>query len=222
MKIRDAATLMENCYAYEVERKAGAKASSLKHLMDVAQSYNVDGVQAYLLKDKTLVVPGTNEMSDWGRYNLATRRVWSQNLSREAGASGALWHKGFLAHARAVYNFVVMLKPKFLIGHSLGAASVQIAGASLAKPTVAFASPRTKHGKAYFKGEGWVVNINRVDDTVCHVPPPSTGYRHLGSQYWMAPSKVNVGGDHQMKHYIRLLDDKHASRNVPKKWPVDS
>ena len=220
MLILDAARRMEK--AYEVDRlvrRKNKKLSELTHLLDVELSLNVGGVQAYFLKDKTLVVPGTNEVSEWTRFNLNTRAKTAQAFARGTGASGTKWHRGFLTHAETVYNFVRVLSPKFLIGHSLGAASVQIVGASLGKPTVAFASPRTKVGSAVFPGEGWVININRTDDTVCHVPPGGTGFRHLGSQSWMAPPSLNVGGDHKMHNYIDLLEDKDASKRVPSHWP---
>ena len=221
MKLLEAAKLMETGYEYDRQKRAGASSADLKKVLQVSQSYNVDGVQAYFLPDKTLLVPGSNEVSDYPRYNLKTEAIWSQNLSKGTGASGTKWHAGFLDHARAVYNFVVFLNPKRLIGHSLGAASVQIAGASLGVPTIAFASPRTKFGRPYFKGEGWVVNINRTDDIVCRVPPRTTGFRHLGSQYWVRPAQNNPGEDHSMKNYVSILQDNGASNFVPKQWPID-
>lgn len=187
----------------------------------ITHALNKKGVQAFLLRDKTLIVPGTNELSDWLQYNLrlSLRPPKIRDLITRRGASGAIWHGGFLNHAEILYEWAAPLKPKILIGHSLGAAAVQIVGASLQTPTIAFASPSTRKGKSRFKGEGWVLNICRSDDTVCHVPPKFAGFRQVGSRYWLTPPKDNPGMDHKMEHYIRLLKHSRVSRRVPKVWP---
>ncbi|MBT0958055.1 hypothetical protein IV417_11715 [Alphaproteobacteria bacterium KMM 3653] len=189
--------------------------------LPITHALNKRGVQAFLLRDKTVVVAGTNQLSDWLRYNLrvATRPPRIRDLTTRKGASGAIWHGGFLSHAEVLYDWAAPLKPRRFIGHSLGAAAVQIVGASLNTPTIAFASPRTRKGKARFKGEGWVLNICRIDDTVCHVPPEVLGFRQVGSRYYLRPIKPNKGLDHNMGHYIRLLKNRDAAGNTPLQWP---
>ena len=113
---------------------------------DIETSIDVAGVQAVYLKNGTLVIPGTNEFADWFDFNLKfgnTSTVEGHGLEVVPGDSGALWHAGFLEHAQMVYMFAKGVRPKFIVGHSLGAASAQIVGMSLRVPTVAFASPNT-------------------------------------------------------------------------------
>ncbi|SLN45302.1 hypothetical protein PSA7680_02314 [Pseudoruegeria aquimaris] len=149
---------------------------------EVEVSLDIRGVQVYFLKNGTLVIPGTNEFSDWFEFNFDVFGTEGHGFEVAQGDSGAVWHAGFLEHAQTVFSFAKPLKPKFIIGHSLGAASAQIVGSSLRIPTIAFASPRTNRGEKRFSGAGWVLNICRVDDTVCQVPPPLHGLPARGQR----------------------------------------
>jgi hypothetical protein len=208
MKVIDAARIMAAGYAP-------------RGRLDVTRSLDEGGVQAHFLADGTLVVPGTNERTDWVSFNLRALPRASRALASalRRGASGARWHGGFLSHAEIVYEFAKPLRPERMIGHSLGAASAQIAGASLGIPVIAFASPRTKHGDRRFPNEGWVLNVNRRDDKVGWIPPSGFGFRHLGSVYALEPPTPNIGIDHAMDHYIALLRHPRAGRRVPRVWP---
>ncbi|WP_425038101.1 hypothetical protein [Primorskyibacter sp. S187A] len=190
---------------------------------DIEHQIDIRGVQAQYLKSGVLVIPGTNEMADWFDFNLNISGQPTDGHGFEVvpGDSGSMWHAGFLEHAQIVYTFAKGLRPKFIIGHSLGAASAQIVGTSLRVPTLAFASPQTLRGRPTNRlaHEGWVVNYCRLDDTVCHVPPKFLGFRTLGSRYWLAPDEINVGGDHSIDHYRALLKTKKVQDRVPMAWP---
>lgn len=187
---------------------------------DVQMRIDIRGVQAVYLKDGTLVIPGTNELADWFEFNFnLVSPTDGHGFEVVPGDSGAQWHAGFLEHAQTVYAFAKPLQPKLIVGHSLGAASAQIVGLSLRVPTIAFASPRTHRGKTRLAGEGWVVNICRADDSVCHVPPNFLGFRHIGSVYWIAPEQIEDGIDHGVDHYIALLGAEKAKSRLPATWP---
>ncbi|SER81220.1 hypothetical protein SAMN04490244_10374 [Tranquillimonas rosea] len=189
--------------------------------LEIVQQIDIRGVQACTLKGGILVIPGTNEFSDWFQFNFdlgGRDRVERHGFAVAHGDSGARWHGGFLEHAQIVYTFAKPQPLRYIIGHSLGAASAQIVGASLKLPTIALASPRTLRGDRPFPGEGWVVNVCRTDDTVCHVPPDFMGFRHLGSVYWLSPPEVNVGEDHRVDKYIALMEAK-VSPTLPQAWP---
>ena len=133
-------------------------------------------------------------------------RDWFDNLNvgqraREKGDSGAYWHKGWMRQARILYAFALLHKPKFIVGHSLGAAIAQIVGASLNIPTLCFASPRPYWG--WKKVLHWEVvqNIIRKDDRVCYLPFKPKGllklvvgpwqFRHVGWVTTLTPAKPN-------------------------------
>lgn len=172
------------------------------------------GVQAYFLFDGTLVIPGSNEVSDYTDFNLRIRKV--------THTDGRRYHNGFLSHAKAVLKWLDdnSLKPTRITGHSLGAASAQIVGSTLGKPTVAFAAPKVLNGSTKVKNEGWVANFQRVDDPVCNLPLGGSSFRHIGSKYWMA-SPVNEGGGlkHKVQFYLDLINDKNSNTKIPRRWP---
>ncbi|SIS83110.1 hypothetical protein SAMN05421759_104138 [Roseivivax lentus] len=208
LKVLDAADLIRDAYANDLGDR-------------VQTAIDIRGVQAYFLKDGTLVIPGTNEFSDWFDFNLRFGNVDVQGHGFEVvpGDSGTLWHGGFLEHAQIVYTFAKGLRPKFIVGHSLGAASAQIVGASLAVPSIAFASPKTCRSRQRMPGEGWVLNICRIDDAVCHVPPSFLGFRTIGSHYWLTPPEADADEDHRIHNYKELLRLARVKERVPTEWP---
>jgi len=209
LNMLEAAQMIADCYAGTDDDKADVR-------IDVA------GVQATIRKDGVLVIPGTNEFSDWFDYNLNVDGTPGAGHGFEVvpGDSGAMWHGGFLEHAQMVYMFAKAAKPKFIVGHSLGAASAQIVGMSLRVPTIAFASPQTCRARDRMPNEGWVVNVCRLDDTVCHVPPNFLGFRTIGSRYWLKPDVIEPGEDHRIDHYMSMLKLKKVQDHVPMNWPT--
>lgn len=198
------------------ETYAGTNRNEIENAIDVA------GVQAVYLKNGTLVIPGTNEFADWFDFNLKfgnATTVDGHGFEVVAGDSGALWHAGFLEHAQMVYMFAKGVRPKFIVGHSLGAASAQIVGMSLRVPTVAFASPNTCRTRERMPNEGWVVNVCRIDDAVCHVPPKFLGFRTIGSRYWLKPDALDAEEDHKIHNYAELLKLKRIKDQVGVHWP---
>lgn len=187
----------------------------------IRDTIDIRGAQATMLKDGTLLIPGTNEIMDWFDFNLQIGPVPIDGHGFELvpGDSGTLYHGGFLEHAQLIYPFAKAHQPKFILGHSLGAASAQIIGMSLRVPTIAFASPKTTKARGQLPGEGWVVNLCRIDDTVCHMPPRELGFRNLGSVYWMAPDVLDVDEDHSIEKYHLLLKLKRIRERVPIAWP---
>ncbi|MEM6617922.1 MAG: hypothetical protein AAF631_01305 [Pseudomonadota bacterium] len=157
-----------------------------------------DGAEAFLMQDGTLVIPGTNQLRDWRRYNL---RVYSLRAVRSTGSYR--FHSGFLIHANRVLHWVKTKPVKRITGHSLGAASGQILAAILDVPAINFAAPKVALGTAAYRGEARIININRRDDRVAHVP--RLAFRHLGHVAWMVDPKRNIGGDHEIGEYVDLL-----------------
>ncbi len=195
MKLTQAADLIEKAY----DNKLG----NLQRTR-----IDLDGAQAAILTDGTLVIPGTNEMRDWSDFNL----------KHSKGDSGRIWHGGFLAHAKIIYPFAKGAGAKRVLGHSLGAASAQIVAASLGVPAICFASPRPLRGKSRFKGEHRILNVCRFDDTACHLPFPFLGYRQLGKVHWVSPREQQSAGSHKLKDYLRAMAKGKSNPVLPDSW----
>ena len=169
---------------------------------------SLDGAQAMILTDGTLVIPGTNEAKDWVNFNLEVL----------SGDSGRKWHAGFLRHAKIVYPFAKGAGAKRVLGHSLGAASAQIVASSLGIPAICFASPRPIRGKSRFTGEHRVLNVCRFDDTACHLPFVFLGYRQLGKVHWVSPKEPQSAGSHKLSDYLRAMKQGAARPDLPGDW----
>ena len=174
----------------------------------VRDRIDIDGAQAVILADQTLVIPGTNEARDWAEFNLAV----------SSGDSGRKWHAGFLRHAKIVYPFAEGAGAKRVLGHSLGAASAQIVACSLGIPAICFASPRPIRGRTRFKGEHRVLNVCRYDDTACHLPFVFLGYRQLGKVHWISPREQQSAGSHRLGDYLRAMRRGTANPVLPETW----
>lgn len=167
-----------------------------------SHSLNIAGVQAYLFEHEEaqgLLIEGSNERSDWARFNF---RFWP----RSAKGDSRSWHRGFLHYAQVVYAFAQPAKPTFVLGHSLGAAAAQIVGASFRVPTLAVASPRPLHDRQP-EGHSFVQNICRTDDLICAVPFRLWGFKHVGAVHWMKPKQRHKGEDHSVAHYASIIEE---------------
>lgn len=198
MKITDAANLIQSGY----DRALGGQLA--------APALDQGGVEAYLLTDGTLVIPGTNDHSDW-RRNLTFGRV-------DRGASGTSWHKGFLQHASPIYVYAKQHNVRLVIGHSLGAAAAQIVAISLGLPAIAFACPPPLRGKLLLAGENRILTINRHDDTVAKPFLLFSGFRQVGRQHWIHPRERQSRGSHSIPAYLRAMEIGRASPPIPASW----
>ncbi|MFQ6547430.1 hypothetical protein AADZ90_005690 [Aestuariibius sp. 2305UL40-4] len=185
-------------------------------------THDKDDVQAYLLDDGVLLIPGSNSLADYTKYNLRMLRLFRQKTQvhipgTEPGASGAIWHQGFLAHARSIYDRFNDRRPEFIIGHSLGGASAQILSMSWDVPAVAFAAPRPLRSAVPVPNEGKCLTVCDSRDWVTDLPPGR--FRHL-----RLAQRLNLSGgyafQHPMKHYKMLIDPGVRARVLPMVWPV--
>lgn len=212
MPLMTAATLARSSYL-------GAAA-----LPPIKAALDKGGVQAWLLTDDTLIIPGTNHWTDWIRFNFNTMLVAGQQIGwNEVGTciGNAKWHRGFAVHAREVHDFMGGRRPKFIIGHSLGAASAQILGCHYGVPTLCFASPNPRFGGTALSHEGWVMNVVYASDPVGRFPLQMNGYRRIGSVEMMA--RTNLSGlQHSMDRYIPLMAREIGAGTLRAVWPPSS
>lgn len=212
ISLNDAATLAEA--SYDINRiTSPRRLKSCPHR----------DVQAHVLEGGILLLPGSNTVRDYLRFNLRPLRLGQKRLKlnaggKEKGASGTFWHQGFLAYAKVIYEWLDSenIKPETIIGHSLGAAAAQILSKSYAAPAIGFAAPRPKFVKGPVKYDKLCLLINRNDDLVPTLP---SGFHHMGTTKLLAPPPRHWFASHKMSSYKTTTAAAQASGALPRSWP---
>lgn len=214
LSIEKCANLVAGSYA-AVKHK-----NPVKTVPGVVEYLDNKGAQALMLDHKVLVIPGSNEVIDWIRnvnvYNILGKKYKAKSQAKSK--TGAILHTGFNRHADLISKFAMEHDAKFIIGHSLGAATAQILGSWMGVPAVGFASPRVKLGARKVQNESKILNICRLDDLVTHVPPSEVGFRRLGKTVQLVAPKANPGLDHSMPNYIKALGYDTLGTKLPRTW----
>lgn len=179
------------------------------------------GAEAYLLNNGFLLIPGTNSLLDHFRFNFRPLRVGHQTYdlrtgSTTRGASGTIWHQGFFAHAKAIYDWMGSRRPTLIIGHSLGAASTQILSKSWARTGIGFAAPRPRKTLGNNAGEQLCLSVCRVDDPVCALV---SQFHHMGRAPYLVHKRPRFGLNHNMAAYIDAIDNNKGTDPLPRSWP---
>ncbi len=209
--IKDAAILAEASYSSE-------RITSPKVIASCPHS----DVQAHILEGKILLLPGSNSVRDYLRFNLRPLNLFNQQFrmdddNTEKGHSGTRWHQGFLAYSRVVFDWLKGpgIKPSFIIGHSLGAAAAQILSKSYAAPAIAFAAPRPKKVNGPVKNDGKCLILNRVDDIV---PSAVPGFSHMGPVTTLRPARRRAFPAHSMTRYIEIVEEAQQAGTLGQRW----
>ncbi|WP_368185091.1 hypothetical protein [Aestuariibius sp. HNIBRBA575] len=208
MSIKDAAILAEASYS-----PSGINSPRILHSCPDAD------VQGHFLDGDILLLPGSNSIRDYIRFNLRVLNLGNVKLAlsgdkTEKGTSGTTWHQGFLSYSRVLTTWLSGLnkKPKLIIGHSLGAASAQILCRTYGAPAICFAAPRPKFIKGAVKHDEKLLIINRSDDLVPGMPP---SFSHMGKIHLLSPAKKRRFPAHAMKHYRSILNE---TTSLPTRW----
>lgn len=212
VRIEDAAALAEA--SYDITRLTAPR-------VDLSCPHR--DVQAYLLSTGVLLLPGSNSLRDYLRYNLRPLNLGGQQLRLKddgtgKGASGTFWHQGFLAYAKVVYDWLSehKVKPVAIIGHSLGAAAAQILSKSYVVPAIGFAAPRPKYARGRVVHHETCLIINRSDDLVPTLPP---SFHHMSAPRVLTPPRPNLFSSHKMRSYRADIGPAQDKRILPAQWP---
>lgn len=211
-RLKDAATLADASY------KAGRIVSPR-----VIKSLDHDDVQAHLLEGNILLLPGSNSVRDYVKFNLRPLRLGNQQFvlkhatGSEKGASGTRWHQGFLRYSIEIFEWLKRegVTPNYIIGHSLGAAAAQILSKTYNKPAIGFAAPRPKWSKHGVVQDGRCLLVNRTDDPVPKVP---SSYHHMGKAKLFKSVKHKSLFAHAMPHYINIISEDNKFKVLPETW----
>jgi len=189
----------------------------------IVNSLDDNDVQAHFLNNGILLIPGSNSLADYLKFNLrvmqfGTKRYRMSDDTTDQGASGTMWHQGFLAHAVEIWDWMVEnnQRPTYIIGHSLGAAAAQVLTKSWGVPGIGFAAPRPR------KHDGPLVNgklclcITRDTDIVCKLPG---SFHHVGQVHKCRARDSKHRAGHKMKHYSKVITEQQKSGLLRKKWP---
>lgn len=206
----DAAELAEISYRPHTHAKTKNK---------IATPINKDNVSAYLLTDGVLLIPGSDSVWDYARYNLRPFRIGGKKYTLSSGdtgkALGGFWHQGFLAHAMVIFEALKATPPRYIIGHSMGAASAQILSLLWNVPSIGFAAPRVYLGDASIPARALNLSIYRADDIVGWLPGEK--FNHAGQSVML---DIESGMPrHKMRHYRTLLTNPKFKNAVPASWP---
>jgi hypothetical protein len=187
------------------------------------RSLDEDDVQAHMLDNGVLLVPGSNAVMDYFKFNLQALTVKGERLSikgneTERGASGTLWHKGFLRHACAIFDWVEAHgpPPRFIIGHSLGAAAVQILTMTWRVNGIGFAAPRPRRNPARPGQERYCLLVNRDDDLVPRLPH---WFHHMGRVHVARAARSRLLPAHAPPHYRAVVAEELKKGRLPVQWP---
>ena len=165
------------------------------------------GAEAYLRKDGLLVIPGSQGLDDYLKFNLRVGyfKLFGKN-------SKLRFHAGFMRHASEIIEWARNQNVKLITGHSLGAASAQLIGATLNKDVICFAAPKVLSRGFKEVTSAKIVCINRRDDRVCRLP--GWRFKHMGNVVEMK-AKGRIGMDHSMKHYKTAMAEKSVKDASP-------
>jgi hypothetical protein len=182
-----------------------------------------DDVTAIFLKGDILLIPGSNSVADYLKFNLRVLNIGGKRYrlndgDTERGASGTVWHQGFLRFAKVIYDWLERnnYRPKYIMGHSLGAAATQILVRTYGVPGIAFAAPRPRRSAGSIRHSNLCLCINRDDDRVCDLPG---SFHHMGKVHRARAARSVFGPDHSMKHYRKVIDEQLSGRLLNARWP---
>ena len=173
---------------------------------------------AYMLSGRILVIRGSDSAADYIRYNLRVLGLFRSRLTiKGKPGQAAQWHQGFLVHVAEIEAWLRSIKqhPKFIVGHSLGAASAQVLSHGWKVPAIGFAAPRVCRQRGIVGQSKRCLLINRTDDIVPQIPE---GFQHIGKIYPINMGRVN-GHKHKMRHYRSKLPSEIMAGRVPRQWP---
>lgn len=185
----------------------------------VRHTLNHDDVQAYVVDGDILLMPGSNSVRDYLKYNLRFAQVAGHRFDPAVtrDPTGTLWHQGFLRYAGVVHQWLqeIGVRPKFIIGHSLGAAAAQILSVGYNVPAIGFAAPRPTKTADRENRASQCLLINRADDLVPKLPGR---FHHMGQAMQISTPTDGRFIAHAMPRYLAVLDAAIAAAEVPEVW----
>ncbi len=188
----------------------------------IVKSLDDRDVQAYLLSSGLMLIPGSNSAWDYLRYNVRLLNVGGKKYKVKNGATGQehgrIWHQGFLAHAMHIHDTFKSTPPKYIIGHSLGAAAAQVLSLIWGVPAIGFAAPRLYAGGNPVNNNRNCLCLWRGDDPVGSLP--SDRFRHAGKSVKLGKSRSFGLLNHHMRHYVAAVTDPNHKSVVPAVWPI--
>ncbi|WP_299144728.1 hypothetical protein [uncultured Tateyamaria sp.] len=191
---------------------------------NVKGSLNDRHVQAVFTTQNILLIPGSNSVGDYIMFNLRVLNLGGKKYRMnddltETWGSNVTWHQGFMKHAKIISDWMRQngYKPKFIVGHSLGAAATQILVRTHDVHGIAFAAPRVTRGTAVPAPASKCLCLNRLDDRVCDLP---SSFEHLGNIRTGVGQRKFLRFDHKMARYREMVTKLQADGALESHWPA--
>ncbi|MEP2533265.1 peptidoglycan-binding protein [Shimia sp.] len=215
--------------SYKVKKKGLSSVNKTlkeKFNIQIESQCPVKGVEAYMLSNRCLLVPGSNSVWDYAKFNFRLLNIGVPRLRFKSGekgktttdSDGNIWHQGFFAHANHIGTWIGPNKanwPKLIIGHSLGAASAQFLSTIWLAPSIGFAAPRILKSSQSAQFRNLSLSICRKDDVVCRLP---SGFDRIGSSRTLIHKSRKFGMNHKMSAYIDALENQASGLDIPDVW----
>ncbi|MFY0619980.1 peptidoglycan-binding protein [Shimia sp.] len=202
-----------------------------QHGLWIVSQCPVPGVEAYMLNNRCLLVPGSNSFWDYAKFNLRllnfgmprlalrlSKRDRKDDKNTVRADSGIVWHQGFFTHAHHINKWIGSDPanwPRLIVGHSLGAASAQILSTIWSTPSIGFAAPRIRKSAVPSKYRNLSLSICRNDDLVCRFP---RGFKRMGESRILIHKSPAKGLNHKMSAYIDAMQNRVSGLDIPKRW----
>ncbi|MEL6582591.1 MAG: hypothetical protein AAFQ36_02050 [Pseudomonadota bacterium] len=162
--------------------------------------------RAYITKGGTLVIRGTDSGKDLIRFGLDFNPAHKPGLGSRIKflSEYTKWFPGYVEHAALMLLYVKELKPRFLLGHSMGGAACAVLGSRLRIPTLTFACPGVVDGRRRGHNSRYVLNIVRGDDWIPSLTTSIFKHKLFGDAITLSANDDPVEA-HFMKNYAKLV-----------------
>ena len=176
--------------------------------------------QTYLTQDDILVIPGMNQNIDrlrgvdqwhvpgwfyrWGKYN--------KDISKST------WLNLFVHYTLDSLKLLGTQRPKFILGHSLGAGMTQILAQHYKVPAICFAVPAVCDGrKLTFTPYENILNVQIEGDWLPALLHDKGVLQRFGRTETVPPPAGHASR-HKITSYIAAMQAGHGS--LPPHWPL--
>lgn len=171
---------------------------------------------AYILRDDTVVILGTDDTDDVGDIFNMKGVPLGDGWRPKTDAHLGMWSKGIIRHAASIASDLGSRRPQYFIGHSLGGAAAQLLAMHYRKPSLTFGSVKPSIGDRRYSRS---LELTFAHDWVRTLP------QRDGFKYGTSGQRILFGKEqpankryHKIRDYRRLIPVAISKGQVPASW----